>query len=88
MVSSSGFRRDVGIDSKGSFTPGTIQTLWARDDADPIDENMYDIQFELLLSHISGLTRLSSYGSHSIYLDHRYDEQTGKSQSHGVFLLR
>lgn len=34
-VASSGFRRDVGTNG------GTIQTLWARDQADPIDENMY-----------------------------------------------
>ena len=34
VVASSGFRRDVG--------PGndTIQTLWARDIADPVDENV------------------------------------------------
>ncbi|KAF7966062.1 hypothetical protein HWV62_40232 [Athelia sp. TMB] len=36
VVSSSGFRRDVG--SNGSN--GTIQTMWARDDADPLDENV------------------------------------------------
>ncbi|KAF8634099.1 hypothetical protein AX15_001067 [Amanita polypyramis BW_CC] len=27
------------------------------------------------------------YGSHPIYLEHRFDKNTGKSQSHGVFLL-
>lgn len=27
------------------------------------------------------------YGSHNIYLEHRFDEKTSKSQSHGVFLL-
>ncbi|KAJ3553463.1 hypothetical protein NM688_g3600 [Phlebia brevispora] len=26
------------------------------------------------------------YGSHSVYLEHRYDESTHRSQSHGVFL--
>ncbi|KAF5391184.1 hypothetical protein D9757_003121 [Collybiopsis confluens] len=34
-VASSGFRRNVA--SNG----GSIQTLWARDSADPVDENMY-----------------------------------------------
>ena len=32
VVASSGFRRDV--------LNGTIQTMWNRDDADPLDENM------------------------------------------------
>ncbi|OCH87271.1 hypothetical protein OBBRIDRAFT_736445 [Obba rivulosa] len=36
-VASAGFRRDVG--TNGGV--GTIQTMWARDDADPIDGNMY-----------------------------------------------
>lgn len=36
IVASSGFRRDVG--TNGGV--GTIQTMWARDDADPIDKNM------------------------------------------------
>ncbi|CCM00567.1 uncharacterized protein FIBRA_02601 [Fibroporia radiculosa] len=62
-VSSSGFRRDVG--TNGGI--GTIQTMWNRDDPDPVDENMY--------------------GSHPIYLEHRYNETTQKSQSHGVILL-
>ncbi|EED85775.1 hypothetical protein POSPLDRAFT_93878 [Postia placenta Mad-698-R] len=37
VVASSGFRRDVGTDGG----VGTIQTMWARDDADPIDQNMF-----------------------------------------------
>lgn len=37
VVASSGFRRDVGTDGG----PGTIQTLWARDAGDPLDQNMY-----------------------------------------------
>jgi alpha-glucosidase len=37
VVASSGFRRDVG--TNGGV--GTIQTNWARDAADPIDQNMY-----------------------------------------------
>lgn len=36
VLASSGFRRDVGTDG-GS---GTLQTFWARDSPDPIDENM------------------------------------------------
>lgn len=36
VVASSGFRRDVG--TRGG--EGTIQTMWARDKQDPIDENM------------------------------------------------
>ncbi|TFY77203.1 hypothetical protein EWM64_g6809 [Hericium alpestre] len=59
VVSSSGFRRQV----TGN---GTLQTLWARDSADPIDENMY--------------------GSHAIYMEHRFNQSTNTSQSHGVFL--
>ncbi|KAF8965499.1 glycosyl hydrolases family 31-domain-containing protein [Flammula alnicola] len=61
VVSSSGFRRNVGP------VGGTIQTMWARDIADPVDENVY--------------------GSHPVYLEHRFDPATNKSQSHGVFLL-
>ncbi|KAI8981316.1 glycosyl hydrolases family 31-domain-containing protein [Trametes punicea] len=60
VVASSGFRRDVGTNGG----KGTIQTMWARDIADPIDQNMY--------------------GSHPIYLEHRYNETTKRSQSHGV----
>ncbi|OSX68164.1 glycoside hydrolase family 31 protein [Postia placenta MAD-698-R-SB12] len=63
VVASSGFRRDVGTDGG----VGTIQTMWARDDADPIDQNIY--------------------GSHPIYLEHRYNTTTQKAQSHGVFLF-
>lgn len=37
VVASSGFRRDVGTDEG----VGTIQTMWARDIADPIDQNVY-----------------------------------------------
>ncbi|KAF9472639.1 hypothetical protein BDN70DRAFT_844291 [Pholiota conissans] len=62
VVASSGLRRDVGTSG-----PGTIQTMWARDIADPVDENLY--------------------GSHPIYLEHRFDPKSNTSQSHGVFLL-
>ncbi|KAI1790995.1 glycosyl hydrolases family 31-domain-containing protein [Ganoderma leucocontextum] len=63
VVAASGFRRDMGTNG----SPGTIQTMWARDAADPVDENIY--------------------GSHSIYLEHRFSATTNKSQSHGVFLF-
>ncbi|RPD82750.1 hypothetical protein L226DRAFT_450346 [Lentinus tigrinus ALCF2SS1-7] len=63
VVASSGFRRDVG--TRGGI--GTIQTIWARNAPDPLDENIY--------------------GSHPIYLEHRYNETTKKSHSHGVFLF-
>ena len=37
VVATSGFRRDVGTNGG----KGTVQTMWARDTADPEDENMY-----------------------------------------------
>ncbi|KAF8815919.1 hypothetical protein BYT27DRAFT_7186387 [Phlegmacium glaucopus] len=58
VISTSGFRRNVKT---------TVQTMWARDIADPVDQNLY--------------------GSHPIYMEHRFDENTNSSQSHGVFLL-
>ncbi|KAF8436281.1 galactose mutarotase-like domain-containing protein [Boletus edulis BED1] len=63
VIASSGFRRDIGTDGG----VGTIQTLWARDVGDPIDQNMY--------------------GSHPIYLEHRFNETTNTSSSSGVLLL-
>lgn len=36
VVASSGFRRDIG--TNGGV--GTIQTHWARDAGDPLDQNM------------------------------------------------
>ncbi|KAL5534874.1 hypothetical protein ACEPAG_1339 [Sanghuangporus baumii] len=66
-VSSSGFRRDVGTGNSSKGGVGTIQTMWARDVADPIDGNMY--------------------GMHALYMDHRFDETTGSSKTHGVFML-
>jgi alpha-glucosidase len=36
VVSSSGFRRAIGTNGDN----GTIQTMWARDIADPIDQNV------------------------------------------------
>jgi hypothetical protein len=41
VVASSGFRRDVR---------GTIQTMWNRDDADLVDQNMYAFVFLLLMN--------------------------------------
>ncbi|KAF9451452.1 glycoside hydrolase family 31 protein [Macrolepiota fuliginosa MF-IS2] len=61
VIASSGFRRAISADG------GTLQTMWARDIADPVDENVY--------------------GSHPMYLEHRFDPGTNTSQSHGVFLL-
>ena len=80
VLASSGFRRDVG--TNGGV--GTVQTMWARDSPDPIDENMYVPSFtpqKLVLTCAASL----SYGSHPIYLEHRYDERTKRSKSHGVF---
>jgi alpha-glucosidase len=31
---------------------------------------------------------LYRYGSHAVYLEHRHDQASGKSRSHGVFLLK
>ena len=64
VVSSSGFRRDIGA---APGENGTLHAFWARDSADPVDQNMY--------------------GSHPIYMEHRYDESTGASSTNGVFLL-
>ncbi|KAI8969691.1 glycosyl hydrolases family 31-domain-containing protein [Trametes punicea] len=61
VLASSGFRRDVG--TNGGV--GTVQTMWARDSPDPLDENIY--------------------GSHPMYLEHRYDARAKHSKSHGVF---
>lgn len=36
VLASSGFRRDIGTDGG----VGTVQTLWARDSPDPIDQNV------------------------------------------------
>lgn len=44
VVSGSGFRRDMGANGGN----GTIQTLWARDEPDPIDENMWEINITYL----------------------------------------
>ncbi|KAI0816891.1 glycosyl hydrolases family 31-domain-containing protein [Trametes gibbosa] len=74
VLASSGFRRDVGTNGSS----GTVQTLWARDSPDPIDENMQNCALTCRFCS-------PSYGSHPIYLEHRYNESTRRSQSHGVF---
>ena len=43
VVASSGFRRDVGTNGG----KGTIQTMWTRGIADPVDENMYALHQKL-----------------------------------------
>ncbi|KAK7679938.1 hypothetical protein QCA50_016884 [Cerrena zonata] len=63
VLARSGFRRDVGTNNGA----GTIQTMWARNVADPLDNNVY--------------------GSHPIYMEHRFNSTTNTSASHGVFLF-
>ncbi|KAG8862460.1 hypothetical protein FRB96_001531 [Tulasnella sp. 330] len=61
VIASSGIRRNM-------LGKGSIQTMWARDINDPVDEN--------------------EYGMHPMYIEHRYNNSTGGSASHGVFLNR
>ncbi|KAG6370671.1 glycoside hydrolase family 31 protein [Boletus reticuloceps] len=68
VIASSSFRRDIGTDGG----VGTIQTLWARDVADPLDQNLYGAH-PIYLEHrfnettntssSSGVLLLSSAGS-------------------------
>lgn len=60
VLASSGFRRDVGTDGGN----GTVQTLWARDVGDPVDENVYG-SHPLYLEH-----RVSngSSATHGVFL--------------------
>lgn len=44
VVASSGFRRAISAEG------GTLQTMWARDIADPVDENMYVVEGVLTLN--------------------------------------
>ena len=83
VVASSGFRRDVGTDGG----VGTIQTMWARDIADPIDQNVY-VLISRTTYHPVDFVDIFSYGSHPIYMEHRYNATTQTSQTHGVFLYR
>ncbi|KAJ7307818.1 glycosyl hydrolases family 31-domain-containing protein [Mycena albidolilacea] len=72
VIASSGIRRDVG--TEGGV--GTIQTNWARDIEDPIDQNIYPALSDPVQIRI-----------HPIYMEHRLNT-TGTSQSHGVFLFK
>ncbi|EKM60286.1 uncharacterized protein PHACADRAFT_203524 [Phanerochaete carnosa HHB-10118-sp] len=72
VVASSGFRRDVGADGG----VGTIQTMWAQDIPDTIEQKVW-VPFLVC----------QDYGSHPIYLEHRYNATTKRSQTHGVFLF-
>ncbi len=79
VLASSGFRRDVG--TGGGV--GTIQAMWARDTPDPVDENVY--VFLLPNEPCPHVYAPFRYGSHPVYLEHRYNDTTKRSQSHGVF---
>ncbi|CAK5271435.1 unnamed protein product [Mycena citricolor] len=58
VVALGGLRRDI--------EGGVVQTMWARDAATPVDENIY--------------------GTHPVYMEHRFDKKSGKSHTHAVFL--
>lgn len=60
VVASSGFRRDTG----GGSGRGSIQTMWNRDSANPIDENMYGSHPVYLEHRLDGDTPRS----HGVYL--------------------
>ncbi|KAI0756205.1 glycosyl hydrolases family 31-domain-containing protein [Daedaleopsis nitida] len=62
VVASSGFRRDVGANG----SRGTIQTMWARDIADPVDENEYGIH-PFYMEHRYDTTTNKSQ-SHGVFL--------------------
>ncbi|KAF5346407.1 hypothetical protein D9758_012761 [Tetrapyrgos nigripes] len=61
-VASSGFRRDVGTGPTG----GTVQTMWARNIADPIDGNMYGSHPFYLEHRFNSTTGTSQ--SHGVFL--------------------
>ena len=83
VIASSGFRRDVGDVGNGS-----IQTMWTRDVADPVDENEC-ASFAIYLPPLSN-TPCSApprYGVHPFYVEHRLGStNTSGARSHGVFL--
>ncbi|KAJ6454358.1 glycosyl hydrolases family 31-domain-containing protein [Mycena sanguinolenta] len=62
VVSSSGIRRDVGTDGG----VGTIQTNWARDIQDPIDQNMYGIHPVYMEHRLDSTTGIAH--SHGVFL--------------------
>ncbi|KAJ6553086.1 glycosyl hydrolases family 31-domain-containing protein [Mycena capillaripes] len=62
VIASSGIRRDVGTDGG----VGTIQTNWARDIQDPINQNMYGIH-PIYMEHRFNSTTDTSQ-SHGVFL--------------------
>lgn len=58
VVASSGFRRDV--------REGTVQTMWNRDEADPLDENIYG-SHSMYLEHRL-VSHTSTFQSHGVFL--------------------
>jgi alpha-glucosidase len=82
VIASNGFRRDIGVG--GSV--GCIQTNWNRDIKDPIDENRF--AFASCLFFYQQLIPGFRYGSHPIYIAHRFDGHANKPSSSGVLLLR
>ncbi|KAJ7183712.1 glycosyl hydrolases family 31-domain-containing protein [Mycena filopes] len=62
VVASSGIRRDVGTDGG----VGTIQNDWARDIADPIDQNIYGVH-PIYMEHRFNTTTNTSQ-SHGVFL--------------------
>lgn len=65
-VASSGFRRDVGTSNSSDGGLGTIQTMWARDVADPIDENMYGMHAVYMEHRYDEASRTGK--SHGVFL--------------------
>ncbi|KAI0271249.1 glycosyl hydrolases family 31-domain-containing protein [Gloeopeniophorella convolvens] len=59
-VAASGFRRDISVN-------GTLQTLWARDIGDPVDENLYGSHAVYLEHRLNTSTNTSS--SHGVFLN-------------------
>ncbi|EIN04541.1 hypothetical protein PUNSTDRAFT_47500 [Punctularia strigosozonata HHB-11173 SS5] len=80
VVASAGVRRDVGVDADGNPTRGTVQTMWARDIADPVDENEYGIHPFYIEQRYPDPSSSSSSSSSS------QSERESKSEAHGVFL--
>ncbi|KAJ7759844.1 glycosyl hydrolases family 31-domain-containing protein [Mycena olivaceomarginata] len=62
VVASSGLRRDVG--TNGGV--GTIQTDWARDSADPTDQNIYGSHPFYIEHRLNGTTNISQ--THGVFL--------------------
>ncbi|KAJ7209873.1 glycosyl hydrolases family 31-domain-containing protein [Mycena haematopus] len=62
VISSSGIRRDVGTD--GGI--GTIQTNWARDIQDPINQNMYGVHPIYMEHRLDSVTGIAQ--SHGVFL--------------------